>query len=242
MTGPVTVVIADDEELARRGIRARLARAAGWKVAAECSDGPGTVETLLATRPDVVFLDVQMPGLDGFEVLERVPLAQRPVVVFLTAHDEHALRAFDEEALDYLLKPVDDERFAAALKRVARRVEERRLGVAASPPQAVRIAARDRGRVVLVDAEKLDWIEADGDHVRLHTRDGQYLVRETLASMQERLPASMFVRIHRSTIVNASRVREVIPHVNREAVVVLNDGTRLKLSRGYRENVKELIP
>jgi two-component system LytT family response regulator len=242
MTAPITVVIADDEELARRGIRARLARVPGWQVAAECGDGRSTVETLKAERPDVVFLDVQMPGLDGFEVLEQLAAELRPVVVFLTAHDEHALRAFDEEALDYLLKPVDDDRFASALKRVARRVEERRRGVTASPRGAVRIAARDRGRVVLVDVEQLDWIEADGDHVRLHARDGQYLVRETLASVQRRLPPSHFVRIHRSTIVNAQRVREVIPHVNREAVVVLTDGTRLKLSRGYRENVKALLP
>lgn len=234
---PLRVLIVDDEPLARRGVRARLP--AGAEVVAECGNGQDAVRAIERERPDLVFLDVQMPGLDGFGVVKAVGVDRMPVVVFLTAFDEHALRAFEAQALDYLLKPIDDERFATAVQRAMRRVAERARTDAVLAP--IRIAARDRGRVVLLEPSEIDWVEADGDYVRLHTRDRSYLVRETMKAMTARLPAEQFARIHRSTIVNVSRVRELLPHTNRELVVVLDGGRRLKLSRGYRDELEALM-
>jgi two-component system LytT family response regulator len=231
------VLIVDDEPLARRGVRARLAKQAGIEVVGECENGLAAVRAIRAQTPDLVFLDIQMPGLDGFGVVERVGQGM-PVVVFLTAHDEHALKAFDAQALDYLLKPIDDKRFARAVSSARRRIAERRAGTAYVP---ARIVARDRGRVILLDADDVDWAEADGDYVRLHARGRSYLVRETMKAIETRLPHQRFVRIHRSAIVNVARVKELLPHTNREFVVVLSDGTRLKLSRGYRDRLQALL-
>jgi two-component system LytT family response regulator len=163
-----------------------------------------------------------------------------PVVVFLTAFDEHALKAFEAQALDYLLKPIDDERFAVTLQRARRRVAERRAGAMTTLP-GLRIAARDRGRVLLLDANEVDWIEADGDYVRFHAGDRVLLVRDTLKTIESRLPPEKFVRIHRSTIVNVTAVRELVPHINREFIVILTNGARLKLSRGFRDRLVALL-
>ena len=239
MTTPLRVLIVDDEPLARRGVRARLEKRAGFEIVGECRNGPDAVQAIRATTPDLVFLDIQMPGLDGFGVVDRVGKDRMPVVVFLTAYDEHALRAFDAEALDYLLKPIDDERFAQALARARRRVSEgraHRVGQGSAP----RIAVRDRGRVVLIDAPDLDWVEADGDYLRLHVRGRVHLVRETMKAFETRLPRDLFVRIHRSTIVNVRRVVELQPRPNGEFDVLLRDGTRLRLSRGFRESAAAL--
>jgi two-component system LytT family response regulator len=257
------VLVVDDEPLARRGILARLRRAADVEVVGECSGGREAVEAIRAHAPDLVFLDVQMPGTDGFGVVEAVGPETIPAVVFVTAYDEHALRAFDARALDYLLKPVDDERFARALERARARVEERRHGalgrrVAAAladagappprpeePPAAPRpverFLVRRGGRVQVVHADEIDWIEAAGDYVSLHAGGATHLLRETMASMEAQLDPARFLRIHRSTIVAVERIREFHPHFNREYVVVLRDGTRLKLSRSYRDRLDGLF-
>ena len=237
----VTVVIVDDEELARRGITARLQRFEGWQVVGEFADGVSAVDGIRRLKPDVVFLDIQMPGMDGFDVIRKLSTENPPAVVFLTAYDRHAVRAFDVQAIDYLLKPIDDERFEQTLARVRQRLSDQRAGLQQAALGRVRIAARDRGRVILVDAETIDWVEADDDYVRLHTAGRQYLIRETLRSIEERLPPTHFVRIHRSAIVNVRHVREILPQVNREAIVILDDGTQLKLSRSYRDRLGALM-
>jgi two-component system LytT family response regulator len=184
-----------------------------------------------------------MPGLDGFGVVDAVGADAMPVVVFVTAHDEHALRAFEAQALDYVLKPIDDARLARALDRAERRVAERRAGVPAGPapgapePPIERFLVTRGTRVVVVPADTVDWIEADGDYVRLHAGRERHLLRETMGRLEARLDPSRFVRIHRSAILNVDRVAELRPLPNREYVVVLRDGTRLRLSRSYRDRL-----
>src|SRR5687768_16995913 len=169
------VLIVDDEPLARRGVRARLLGQPDMDVVAEAENGLDAVWAVRQLAPDLVFLDVQMPGLDGFGVIEQVGVERMPVVVFLTAFDDHALKAFEAQALDYLLKPIDDERFDVTLQRARRRITERRAGAATTLP-GLRITARDRGRVLLLDANEIDWIEADGDYVRIHAGDRALLM------------------------------------------------------------------
>jgi two-component system LytT family response regulator len=234
------VLIVDDEPLSRRGVRARLLGQDDMDVVGEAENGLDAVWAIRQLSPDLVFLDIQMPGLDGFGVVEQVGVDSMPVVVFLTAFDDHALKAFEAQALDYLLKPIDDERFLGTLHRARQRIADRRAGAAAKKGGA-RIAARDRGRVLLLDADEIDWVEADGDYVRLHAGERSLLVRETMNSIEARLPKETFVRIHRSTIVNVSTVRELLPHLNREFIVILKNGARLKLSRGYRDRLVELM-
>ena len=262
----IRTLIVDDEPLARRGIRARLARAADYTVIAECASGREAIAAIREHRPDVVFLDVQMPGVDGFGVIREIGADRMPVVIFATAYDTHALRAFEAHALDYLLKPIDDDRFAAAVERARRRVAERdesavarrlvalmqEVGATvdgspaghsgrAEPPAAPspgRIVVRDRDRVLLIDVTDIDWVGADGDYVRIHTAGKSHLLRDTMAAMEERLDRATFVRIHRSAIVNVDRIRELRPHSSREYSVILRDGTRLRLSRRYRDRLR----
>jgi two-component system LytT family response regulator len=265
----IRAIIVDDEPLAQRGIRARLERAGGYTVVAECASGREAIAAIREHAPAVVFLDVQMPGIDGFGVIDEIGADQMPVVIFVTAYDDHALRAFESHAFDYLLKPIDDDRFASTIDRVRRRVTEReesevarRLaalmheirpaletaeqGGARSAPAsnhapsgpANRIVVRERDRVLLVDVADIDWVGADGDYVRIHTGGKSHLIRDTMAAMEQRLDRATFVRIHRSTIVNTTRIRELRPYSSREYAVILNDGTRLRLSRRYRERVR----
>ena len=261
-SAPLRALVVDDEPLARRGVRARLAALGGVEIVGECAGGRDAVRAIGELAPDLVFLDVQMPGLDGFGVVDAVGAARMPPVIFVTAYDEHALRAFDAHALDYLLKPIDDERFAVAVARARQRVMERRSGAradalaarlaaaladaAAAPPTPTpaagpRLVVRDRGRVLLIDPADVDWVEAEGDYVRLHVAGRGHLHRETMAAMEARLAPPRFARIHRSAIVNVDRVREVRPRGDREYTVVLRDGTRLGLSRGYRDRVRTLL-
>ena len=266
------VVIVDDEAIARRGIRSRLGRWPDVEVVAEARDAPAGVAAIREHRPDVVFLDIEMPGADGFSVLRELPQEQRPLAVFITAHEDRALDAFDVQALDYLLKPIDDERFTRALDRANRALAERRDGAlgrrlaamlaewasergsggegmseSAARPTAplarrdARVIVKDRGRVVLLDEDEVDWIEADGDYVRVHARGKGHLVRETLTATEARLTGSRFVRIHRSAIVNVGRIRELRPLPNRDYVVVLRDGTQLKLSRSYSDRLRDVL-
>jgi two-component system, LytTR family, response regulator len=241
----IRALVVDDEPLARRGIRVRLERSGGIEIVGECASGGDAVTAIRDLSPDLVFLDVQMPGLGGFDVIERVGVDQMPPVVFVTAYDAHALRAFDVHALDYLLKPIDDDRFDTAVERARRRIAERQAGAAGRQLAAAledlrarRILIKDRGRVVIVNESDVDWIEAEGDYVRVHTGGRGHLLRETMAGMEQRLDPASFARIHRSTIVNVTRIKELKPHPNREYTVVLRDGTQLRLSRSYRDSLR----
>jgi two-component system LytT family response regulator len=252
----IRALIVDDEPLARRGIRARLARFTDFEIAGECGNGRDAITAIATLAPDLVFLDVQMPGTDGFAVVRGVGAERMPMVVFVTAHDAHALRAFDVHALDYLLKPIDDDRFAEAIERVRRRATEREesaLGrrlasllstvgeVRQAPRRDGRLAIKDRGRVVLLSEGEVDWVEAEGDYVRVHANGQRYLLRETMAAMETRLDTARFARIHRSALVNLARVRELRPHGTRDSMVVLSDGTQLKLGRSYRERFQTAL-
>ena len=263
----IRAIIVDDEQLARRGIRARLERAGGYHVVAECASGREAIAAIREHQPGVVFLDVQMPGIDGFGVVEAIGAERMPVVIFVTAFDNHALKAFEAHAFDYLLKPIDDVRFATTLERARHRLVEREeSGVArrlaalmndirpalgteqsiARHPDAAdavspvnRIVVRERDRVLLIEVGEIDWIGADGDYVRVHASGRSHLIRDTMAAMESRLDRAAFVRIHRSTIVNTSRIRELRPYSSREYAVILRDGTRLRLSRRYRERLRD---
>lgn len=247
----VRVMIVDDEELARQRIRRLLAREEDVEVVGEASDGMQAVESIRSLVPDLVFLDVQMPEVDGFAVLERLRPQLAPAIVFVTAHDEHALRAFDVHAVDYLRKPFDALRFKEAFSRARRRLagaeaEERArkldalLGqVEARPPRArERLMVRSDGRLYFVRVDDIDWIEAAGNYVKLHVGRDTHLMRETMAGIEKLLDSSRFLRIHRSAIVNLDRVREMQPWFSGEYTVILRDGTQLRLSRVYRDRLE----
>lgn len=254
----VRVVIVDDEELARRGVRARLDRLGDVEILAECGSGREAVDAIRRTAPDLVFLDVQMPGKSGFDVVEEVGWSAFPRVIFVTAHDRFAVRAFEINALDYLLKPIDDERFDRALQRAREDIERdreselgRRLasvvrevgGRAAETDLGFpdRFVVRSFGRVVFVPADDIDWIEAAGDYVTLHVGAKAWLLRETMTAIERKLNPRAFVRIHRSTIVNIDRIAELRSFDNGEYQVLLADGTKLKLSRTYRQTLQRFV-
>jgi len=228
----IRTLVVDDEPLARRGIRARLASMADVSVVGECGDGREAVDAIRRLEPALVFLDVRLPDMSGFEVIERVGAGRKPVVIFVTAYDVHAVQAFEVEALDYVLKPIDSERLAQAVARA-----RRRLGSGGG----ARLAVRDRGRTVLLDPNDVTRIEADGDYVRVHAVGATYLVRETLAAMEARLDGARFVRIHRSTIVQLQYVRQLRRRHDARFVVTLADGTRLTSSRRYSHCLRTLI-
>ncbi|MDX1420125.1 MAG: LytTR family DNA-binding domain-containing protein [Rubricoccaceae bacterium] len=253
---PLRTLIADDEPLARETIRLLLDGVPDVEAAWEASDGAEAVEAIEAHAPDLVFLDVQMPALDGFGVIEAVGPGRMPVTVFVTAYDDYALRAFEEGALDYLLKPYDDARFAAALDRARTRVRERRRSeggdladrletLLAGRPGAPegdapldRLLIRDGGRLTVLRAETIDWVEAAGDYQVLHVGPKTHLLRETLSNLTRQLDGRRFVRIHRSTLVNLDRVRELKPYDHGDYLVRLHDGTELRLSRRYWKAVE----
>jgi len=264
VAAPLRALIVDDEPAARRGVRLLLEREHDVLIVGEAGDGEAAVTLITRERPDVVFLDVQMPACDGFEVIRRVASHSAPAVVFITAYDEHALRAFDVNAVDYLLKPYDDERFRAALGRARHSVRRRdvealneRLArllafveAQQSPPapaaggEAIvsdRILLKSSGEVLFLKADEIDWIEAEGDYMKFHVAGRTHLLRETMARLEERLDPRKFIRIHRSTIVHIDRVRKLSPSFAGEYAVVLHDGTKLKLSRGYQERIQELL-
>ncbi len=201
-------------------------------VVGECEDGRQAVDAIRRLEPALVFLDVRMPDMSGFDVIERVGAGRMPVVIFVTAYDVHAIRAFEVEALDYVLKPIDSGRLAHAVARA-----RRRLG---SDRQA-RLAVRDRGRMVLLDPNDVTRLEADGDYVRVYAEGATYLVRETLTGMEARLDGARFVRVHRSTIVQLRYVRQLRRQHDARFVVTLADGTRVRTSRRYRHRLQALI-
>jgi two-component system LytT family response regulator len=249
---PLRVAIVDDEPLARESIRMLLAHDPEVAVAAECSgvDAPAAIEK---TRPHILFLDVQMPELDGFGVLEALRGTEPPVTVFVTAYDTYALRAFDVHALDYLLKPFDDARFEKTLSRAKERVRERGADGATArilellderqraQRYARRFLVRVREKVIVVNADEIDWIEGAGYYVSLHAGPKAHLLRETMAELETRLDPERFFRVHRSAIVNIDRVREVHPLFRGDCQLVLSDGTELRLSRTRRAEFDRLF-
>jgi two-component system, LytTR family, response regulator len=243
----IRTVIADDEELARRGLRALAQRCEDLELICECRNGREAVDAIHRHRPDLVFLDVQMPGKTGFDVISAIPEDQRPHVVFVTAYDKFALRAFEVHALDYLLKPVNEERFDAAVAHVRGAMSRATDNVIVQRVRQVEGSAVDRlpikinGRIMVIRVTDIAWIEADGDYVSVHVGGKTLLMRETIAAVELRLAPSGFVRIHRSTLVNVERVKELRPEDKGEYTVVLNDGTELKLTRHYRASVARLV-
>ena len=244
-------LIVDDEPLARRGIVLRLKKFKDVEIVGECEDGSSAVERILTLSPDVVFLDVQMPGMDGFEVLRTIPRENLPSVIFLTAYEQHALRAFEVHALDYLLKPVDDDRFRVALQR-ARMVEDHqsKLQMAErllemlhkNPRQYVsRFPVRIGSRIRIVLADEIEWIAAAGDYAELHGGGRSHLIRETMNSLEEKLDPAQFLRIHRSRIVRARCIQELCPIENRECLVRLSDGSEHRSSRSYADHLERWL-
>lgn len=223
----IRVAVVDDEPLARRGVLTRLGAEPDVTVVAEAMDGRA-LAALRRSEIDVAIVDVQMPGLSGLDALAAIPVAERPLAILLTAHDSFAVRAFELGAVDYLLKPIDDERFAESIERA-----RRQLGRAASSAPAERFAIRIGTRVQYVAAADVEWIEADGDYAALHVHGERHLLRETLHTLSRRLDPARFLRVHRSAIVRVDQVAEMQPRPNRDAVLRLRDGATLRASRTY---------
>ncbi len=236
---PLTAILVDDEELARAYLRELLRAHPEIYVAAECGNGFEAVKAISETRPDLVFLDVQMPKLDGFEVLELIDPALAPVVIFVTAYDQYAMQAFDAHAVDYLLKPFSAERFGRALERARARLAEPRPRpeLAAVRPAAARperIVVKDGARVHVIPLARLDYAEAQDDYVALHSEGKTYLKQQPIGNLEAALDPAVFVRIHRSTIVNLERVARIEPWGKESRIAILTDGTKLPVSRsGY---------
>ena len=262
MTDSVRALIVDDEPAARDAIRALVAGDPEITVIGECADGRSALDAIRAHAPHLLFLDVQMPEMDGFTMLRQLDPAELPIIVFTTAYDQYALRAFEVHALDYLLKPFDDDRFQDAVMRAKEQVRRGRIGAlsgqllalldtVARPPGAPasprngryvkRLVIKSGGRVTLLDISDVDWVEADGDYVKIHAGKRWHLLRETMKRLEAELDPGRFARIHRSTIVNIDRMRKLSPSFAGEYAVVLHDGTKLKLSRGYHERIATLL-
>jgi two-component system LytT family response regulator len=251
--GRTRAILADDEPLARERLRTLLAQEDWIDLVAECSDGVQAITAIQQLEPDLVFLDIQMPSAGGFEVIQAIGPTRMPCVIFVTAYDKYALRAFDVHALDYLLKPFDRERFQQALARARQHLERRSPGdlerrllelmqdFKPAPQRLERFVIKAGGRVFFVRADEIDWIEAAGNYVKLHVGSDAHLFRETMNALESQLDPDSFFRIHRSHIVNIERVKELQPWFNGEYVVFLRNGTRLTLSRGYREKLQDRI-
>jgi two-component system LytT family response regulator len=253
----IRVIIADDERLARKKLRILLDSESQVEVVAECPNGRQTVSAIRSFRPDMLLLDIQMPDLNGFEVLSELSSDEMPQVIFTSAYDQYAIRAFETHALDYLLKPFDQDRLHAAIERASVEIRKskdqeftnRVLELLSSVKSAQknvpefedRLAIRTNGRVVFLTLDEIHWVEAAANYVRLNTGKDSYLFRETISRISERLNPTDFVRIHRSVIVNVRRIKELIPVNSGEYVVVLTSGKELSCSRGYRSNLQHLI-
>jgi two-component system LytT family response regulator len=248
----IRTLVVEDEPMARDRVRALLLQQPDFEIVGECGDGAQAVTAIEKLDPELVFLDVQMPGVDGFGVIRAVPPERMPMVVFTTAYDEYALRAFEVHALDYLLKPFDRERFAGTLRRAKERLaappadfRQQLQGLLADlrgeETYPERLAVKKDGRILSLRVADLDWIEAEGNYVRLHAGKSAYLYREKIAALEARLDPRRFRRIHRSTIVNVDRIREFVPWFRKDYRVLLLDGTELTLSRSYKDRVQELL-
>lgn len=250
MDNPIEVLVVDDEPVARRGLKLRLEQESDFRVVGEAGAADQGAAEVRELRPDIVFLDIEMPGMSGLDMLGALPTDVRPLVVIVTAYDEYAVEAFGIDAVDYVLKPIDDRRFAETLDRVRKQISERRslevtdrmlslLGNALprnDSERLTRIQVRNDGTIHFLPVSTIDWIEGAGDYLRLHTGDDQHLIRMTMKYLADRLPTAQFARIHRSAIVNVDRVVEVEPYVGGEYLVRLVTGEKLKLSRSYRDS------
>jgi two-component system, LytTR family, response regulator len=239
------VLIADDEELARTGIRQLLATRPGTEVVAECANGIETVTAIAEHAPDLVFLDVQMPGFDGFEVIEQVGGDAMPPVIFVTAYDAHALRAFETHAVDYLLKPIDPDRFHTALDHASTRIASTKLtalldSIGPGAPLE-QIAVKHDGRISFVKVEAIDWIEATGNYVTLHVGAATHVVRHTLERLAQRLGTRRFIRIRRDALVSLAAIKSLEPYLKGSYVILLRDGGKLLSSRSFAARLKELL-
>jgi two-component system, LytTR family, response regulator len=253
----VRTIIADDEQLARNKLRILLDSEPEVEVVAECHDGGQTLAAIRTHRPDLLLLDIQMPDRDGFQVLSEISPAEMPVVVFTSAYDQYAIRAFEAHALDYLLKPFDQGRLHQAIERARfelRKSNDREIthrifqllsrGRSENRPAPNfdgRLVIKTKGRIVFLNVEEIDWVEAAANYVRLNAGGESYLFRETISRTSERLNPNHFIRIHRSVIVNVRRIKELIPVNSGEYIVVLKSGKELSCSRGYRANVEHMI-
>ena len=248
----IRALIVDDEPPARDLIETLLREEADVEVAGKCADGQEAVSAIRRLLPDLVFLDVQMPGLDGFGVLGRLDASRLPLIVFVTAYDRHAVRAFEAQALDYILKPFEYERLREAVRRARAQLNQRArtehsarlvalLEDLRKSERSQRIAVPEPGRTVFLKAEEIDWVEAEGNYMRLHAGPKSHLLRETMNEIAARLGAEKFLRVSRSTLVNIERVKEWQPLFHGDSVLILEDGTRLTVSRLYRENLDRLL-
>jgi len=269
-TATIRTVIVDDEALARRGIELRLHAHPDIEIVAQCVNGREALEVTAREQPDLLFLDIQMPGLSGLDVLERLPQESMPMIVFVTAFDRYALNAFDAQAVDYLLKPINDARFTQMLERVRTWSQQRQalaqreqfmkllaatkgeraidtsslrdhMQASDAPAYAAILPIRDQSDTVRVNVSKIDWIDAAGDYMCVHAEGQTYVLRETMKSLEAILDPRVFSRVHRSTIVNVQRVRRLRPHTNGEYFLTLEDGQEIKLSRSYRDRVDQLL-
>ena len=251
---PIRLLVVDDEPLARAGVRSLLANDEEIEVIGECGDGAEAVVAIIDLQPDAVLLDIKMPELSGLDVVRTIGVEQMPLVVFITAYDEHALRAFELHAVDYLLKPFDDERFVQTIDRVKRefrtraaaQLSEKLLNVLQeTQPRSARylsrIVVRGDGRTLLLRASDVDWIEAADYYARIHSGAKSHLLRETMNDLEARLDPDVFFRVHRSAIVNLEKVKEIQPYTRGEHVVIMNNGAKVRLSRGRRENLEERL-
>ena len=261
----IRTILVDDEKLAIQGLELRLAKYPDVEIIDTCSNGREAIRKIKTGKPDLVFLDIQMPGFDGFSVVKGVMEIEPPLFVFVTAYSEHALKAFEANAVDYLLKPVDDDRLADALDRARTRLTEKRGAEEAEKlksvlaevapdamsamPEEDEVAGRfeklinikDRGQIFRVEIDSIEHIEAAGDYMCIYTGDNSLILRETMKDLERRLDPRVFQRVHRSTIVNLNQVRQVKPHTNGECFLVLDSGAQVKVSRSYRDVVARFV-
>jgi two-component system LytT family response regulator len=253
MAKPIRALIVEDEPLARERLKMYLADEPDVEVVGECADGREAVSAIRSLDPDIVFLDIQLPELDGFGVVEEVGAERMPVVVFVTAYDQHAMRAFDVYALDYLLKPYKRERLRRAVERARAQISrgkgealgERLISLLESvrpgPRHVERLLIRSPGRVYFVRVDEIAWVESEGNYVRIHAGKETHFLRDTLGGMEARLDPRKFVRIHRSVIVNVESIKELQPLFSGDYTVILHGGGRLTMSRGHKDRLLSLF-
>lgn len=249
----IRVLVVDDEPLARDMIREMLKDDKDVEIIRECVNGHEMVAAVEESTPDLIFLDVQMPEVDGFEALEALKHSRLPNIIFVTAYDQYAVRAFEVHALDYLLKPFDRERFDASWQRAKAQIQKDRNGdldqrilalleeLKAGSKYLERLVIKSGGRVFFLETDDIDWIEAEGNYVSVHSGKKGHLLRETITSLESQLDPKKFLRIHRSSIVRLDRIKELQPWFHGEYRVILQDGMQLTLSRNYRENLQEAL-
>jgi two-component system LytT family response regulator len=261
----IRTILVDDEPLATQGLQLRLLKHEDVEVIDTCSNGREAIRSIKTHKPDLVFLDIQMPGFDGFSVIQGLMEVEPPLFVFVTAYGDHALRAFQAQAVDYLMKPVEEDRLADTLDRIRQRLSEKRGAeeagklkevLAEVAPDAVNDASddghssnryekliniKDRGQIFRVDVDTIEKIDAAGDYMCIYTGDNTLILRETMKDLEKRLDPRRFQRVHRSTIVNLDLVRQVKPHTNGECFLVLDSGSQVKVSRSYRDVVARFV-